>query len=326
MSATTVQQLEFLSRVVTEKPLNPILANIYIDNGMIQVSDGKITAGAMSDDPQLGELEVIVPASKFIKAYTLNRDELNISFNKRLVIKRGSLKVQMVPGGKLDQYPAVAAPEHSNVIDNGEQLIDAFTTLLPFIGEAGRTALWSCGIMLDGKYAYATNNTTLIRYDLPLPIETPIIVPVYTVGVIVKNNDVFPTFLDVSDNQIIFGYDTAWLSSPMIDEQWPETIPDMLAFDLGDEFELQQTLRDDVKALSVFCEDSATQVISLTEKGLSTVEGNTSAEVESEQVGRGNYRAGHITRTLKNATHADLFSQPARFKGDCFVGVMVGLK
>lgn len=328
MTDLTKKQLQFFSRVVNERPLNPILSNLHIEEGILQVSDGKITAIAISDDPQLEDLRILVDADKFINAYLLDRGELTIKCGKQLVMKRGSLTVKMTPVDEFNEYPAVTIEETGTEIVNGEQLVEAFTKLEPFVGEAGRTALWSCGIMLDGEFAYATNNTTLIRYDLPLPIDTPIIVPAYTVSVISKNSDLIPSNVDVFENRFVLGYGGAWLSSPLIEEQWPTSVQQMLAFELGDEHIMAESLHEDVKALSAFCDDSRTQAVRLTEHGLSTLEGTTSAEIinNDTRVGEGSYRASHILKALKHATHVNLFEKPAQFKGPDFVGVMIGLR
>ena len=312
------EQLTFLLSAVTDKPLNDVLKNIHISNGVAQTGNGRITALAHIN--ALHEVEACVNATKFIRAVLAGSQSPDIRIEKTMSVRNGKFAVRL---GLEDAstYPTAEVPDNIEPVQ-----CTGFTQILsllrPFIGDAGKTAQWSCGIQLANGSAYATNNIVLIKAEMDVPFEDHIILPVGTVDALLKINE-DPVGAWTDGKQAWFEFSgSRWLHTVLVDSEWPDV--DSMLQDTA--VELPRELHTDIKQLVPFCEDSDMQTIFLSEDKITTKEGNSVAELEGYSIGNAAFRARPLISVLQIATHADFSTNHVPFKGPGFQGVLVGLR
>lgn len=326
-----VKSIDFLEAVVASRPINPVLRDICVNEGNLQVSDGKITANVTKR--LFLDHKFTTNAEKFLRAMrAVSMDEakdIKLNVKKHLSLSSGGFRVRMALSD-FDAYPFILSPEES-MYTGCFGLVDTLKLLRPFVGNVAKTAPWTCGIQFVKDHAYATNNIILVRTESLVEIneDVAIVLPVFTIDALIKIGE-DPDSMATDGKQAWFLYsDGRWLQSVLIDATWPpqENLNTMLK---GTDKDIPLK-HSDINKLVPFCDDSDTQVIILDGKKMSTTEGNTLAEIEGDTVvGNAKFRAKPLISVLKIADRADFSSEHVPFGGDYdgvqFVGVMVGVR
>jgi len=315
--------LAFVRGVVNEKHVLTVLQHFFIHDGRIQGTDGRVAI----DSPCVAfkGVNAVVPAGRFCRAVDSCAREPRFTFTEqRLTISSGSFRAHL-PLAELESYPVSDPPKQKQPLRI--DLKRVLSLLRPFVSSDG-TRPWSCGILLDGKHAHATNNVALARAPCEIKLTRPINLPVFAVDEILRVPDL-PTHLHAEENSATLFYDKdRWIRSQLFSSEWPDltvlykSIPKKMP-------KVPEGLSVAVDHVAPFCPDENLPVIVLGAKGIGTEEGVMGAFVSLPGLAEGRYRAEVFQLVLSAATHIDLKGYPGHvfFAGqDGLVGVFTGVR
>ena len=211
-----LSSLKFVQGAVAKKDFVPEMTHFEIKNSRITAFNG---AMALST-PIPFDIDCNPKAVQLVKAISQCEDTVSISMTNagRLKVQSGAFKVfvDCIAGEGLN-----IQPEGEFVELNGDALLKAFTTLLPFIGnDASRP--WSNGILIDNQSAFATNNVCLVEYWLGVTFPHKVNIPIAAVKEMLRIKEA-PLRAQLGDNSITFLYSgDRWLRTQLYDSEWPD--------------------------------------------------------------------------------------------------------
>jgi len=325
------QQLAFVRGALAKKDLVPVLNHFHIYNGRIQGGNGRLSIDTPCEE--LAGLNVTVPGERFLRAIDACDGEptFKVTEANSLMVKRGRLNIRL-PLLPQDSYPRAQLSDAGERIQTTGSLLGVLRALEPFIGDDASRP-WSCGVLLKGGYAYATNNISLVRIECPYTNpDQEIVLPSYTIDELLRISQE-PTWISIPTNQhsIVFGYSSgAWLQSLLIDLRWPDvdkrlttqsTEQAVTGVDL-------KTLTAAIQKISPFCSDKHNPVVLLSEQGVSTVEAATWAEVGGLALPQAKFRADTLLPVLAVSHTVDFsfWPRPCPFASSDLIGIIVGVR
>lgn len=210
-------QLKFVKSVATD---NLTRSNIFlaVENGHIRANNPIFAAGCPIDI----DLNFAPYADSFWKAVKQCKTVSSLTLNKSggVEIKSAKLKVT-VPCMDLADVAHFPKPSGTPVELNGADLSNVLKTALPFV-HVDNTRPWANSVMLQDGYAYATNNTSIIRIETGFAVPRQVSIPLVAVKEVVKHKYKIDS-LRVDEKSVTFGYENGyWLRSLTYEMSWPD--------------------------------------------------------------------------------------------------------
>ena len=211
-----LKELKFVQGAVSKKDFIPALTHFRIENGTVRSFNGMLALCS----PIAFDLDCSPKAEPLVKAIG-NCDEtvtLSLTPTGRLSVKSGSFKALI---DCVQEATPHVTPEGDIINFDGEQVLKAFETIYPFIGnDASRP--WSNGVLLKGQSAFATNNVTLVEYWVgsTFPIECN--VPRACIKEMLRIGEP-PLYAQADHNSLTFHYgENCWIRTQLFSTEWPD--------------------------------------------------------------------------------------------------------
>lgn len=321
-----LEKLKFVERATATKDVIRILTHLCIHDGKVQGGDSKIAIEV--DCPELAGHSFTVDSIKFIKAVTACDDQPKIELleDGRVKISKGRF-VARLPTLKADAFPRAELRSAGDAtIVTPDKFIETLRRVSPFISlDASRP--WSQGVWLDGAYAYATNNVSMVR--LPLVWAGPKInIPRYAVEELISINQPIKS-IHVTKGSIAVEYDDSWFKAMTYVDEWPQGTIDKLFSQMPASMTpVPDGLMQAVERIVPFCPEPKFPTIYFKNGSISTADGAESAEVGMDWNGTGAYRVEALQRVLEVAKEwmPDTYPAPIYFKADDMDGLLVGIR
>ena len=316
--------LNLVRGAVSTKDLLPVLTHFHIYEGRVQGGNGRIAIDAPC--PELSGFDCTVPAERFLKAVDACDGEprLKLTDGGKLTASRGKFRATL-PLADHAAFPRLGLPMTSGSYGAAEPLLPVLRRLRPFIGEDASRP-WSCGVLFRGGYAWATNNMCLARAPYELP---EMVLPVFAVDELLRIG-AEPSSVEVLENALALRFEGGWwLRCQKLEGQWPDVARFMPA-QPPERAWAADTLREAVRKVLPFCPDPKHPVVQTGGAGVSTLEGEMSAEVGcyGGDLPVARFRAEPLLAALDAARSIDLSAYPGAcyWQGEGVEGVIVGLR
>lgn len=315
--------LSTVAGAVSTRDLLPILTHFCFYPGSkctrMQGGDGRVAID--SPCPEVGQLNVTVPAEKFIKAVEGCGGEPKLELDgDKLRVKKGRFRVS-IPTLKSDDYPRVFCPD-AQVLKVPANLVGVLRQIREFVS-TDASKVWATGVQIRDGFAAATNNVAIVR--MPLEWDAEVNIPTALLDELIRLGQ--PAGYSIVGNHLTFYYNTGvWLWGATLIEQFP----DLARFFSGERnlSPCPEGLLHAIDLIAPFFPDDIGTV--LFENGeVKTVEGEHSAAVDGFQLTDGAYSYKVIKTVLSVATHIDFspFPSPIPFDGaNGLQGVFVGVR
>lgn len=317
-----LKSLKFVQGAVAKKDFVAAMTHFKIEDGFVRSFNGQMALNS----PIPFNIDCTPNATQLVKAISNCEQTVVLSMTPtgRLKVQSGAFKafVDCLEG----ETPHVL-PEGDTIVElEGKQLIKAFETLLPFVGnDASRP--WSNGILIDKESAFATNNVCLVEYWFGNPFPFAVNVPLAAVKEMIRIKDV-PTHAQIDYKSITFHYSGhRWLRTQLFDTTWPDVNRILNVQDLNSSeidptlFSALETVKPFVDKMGrVFVEDGKVFTHQDSEAGASY------SITDHTLKGVYNIEMLHLLKDV--ATKADFTKYPAPcpFFGDRLRGVIIGMK
>ena len=211
-----LDELDFTRGAVATKDYSPALTHFHIRNGTIIGYNGAIAINA----PLNLDLNCSPKAIPFVKAIQACKGgtiQLHITPNGKLAIRSGDFLVfvECIEEG----YPDVK-PEGEQIKFEGS-ILDAMRALEPFISiDASRP--WSRGVLFRRSSAYATNNITLVEYQLTKEFSKELNVPAEAIQELLRIGRE-PETIQIAEGSVTFHFASGrWLKAQSLSTTWPD--------------------------------------------------------------------------------------------------------
>ncbi|OGC95802.1 MAG: hypothetical protein A2W25_15110 [candidate division Zixibacteria bacterium RBG_16_53_22] len=322
--------LKLVRGATSDKGIIPAMSHFFIYQGRIQSTNGRISIDAPCE--QLKDYSLTVPADKFIKAIDGMDAEPVITISEtRVTLAEGSLKVRL-PILANDAFPRTE-PE-GDAFAPETPLLPVLRVLRPYIS-SDASKPWSTGLLLtDRGDALATNNVIMVKMPCDLLGDTGfnINLPITAVEELLRIGEE-PTGFGIREDagSITFHYASGlWLKCSLLQNDWPTESVGKLFAGIKPKtlVAVPKGLKDAIKRILPFCPDEKFPMVQLNEQGISTAEGDQSAEVAGIKLPQGKFNGNMLLLVLdaakKFALHEDA---PSYFSGEGgLLGVFVGVK
>lgn len=237
-----------------------------------------------------------------------------------LVLKRGKLtvRVRKLPADNLFRSSIPTPPVKRR--EKIEGLQEALREVVPFMStDASRP--WTTSVLLKDRYAWATNNLSLVRFPLASDIHCILPAPALEILCALEPLD----WIALEEGKIVVGSGKLLISFPSSSAAWPESIAGFFAKAPKKLPKLDAELREATQMVEKFAERFVSLRPEKVEGKLATIESEYEIEVPK---GKGTYPAKLLLLILQHATHADFstYPEPIFFAGDKLRGVAVGAK
>lgn len=318
--------LNLVRGAVSTKDLLPVLTHFHIYEGRVQGGNGRIAIDAPC--PELAGFDCTVPAERFLKAVDAcdGEPKLKLTDGGKLTISKGKFRATL-PLADHTAFPKVAPPPQITSFLDGIKLPPLLPTLrrlFPFIGEDASRA-WSCGVYLNGGYAWATNNVCLAR--VPIRQFQNFVLPVFAIDELLRIGQE-PVSIEAYENYVIFYFSgNWWMRCQKLEGAWPDVAAFMPAEPTAHAWPAKQ-LAEAVRKVLPFCPDPKYPVVQTGPDGVGTLEGEMSALVGYDDLPAGRFRAEPLLAALDAAASIDLSTYPKAcyWKGEGIDGVLVGMR
>lgn len=217
-----LESLKFVQGAVAKKNFIPELTHFKIEQGYIRSYNGTIALCAPIDF----DVDCMPKAAPFVKAIQKCEDTvtLNMAKSGRLAIKSGNFRAYI--DCVEETHVAHVVPEGEPFEVNGEEVLNAFAALLPFISDDASRP-WANGVLLRGQSAFATNNVILCEYWVGSQIPYDICIPKAAIVEMLRIKKA-PIACQATSQSISFLYDDCWIRSNLLSTQWPDAINKIL--------------------------------------------------------------------------------------------------
>jgi len=315
-----IESLKFVKGAVAKKDFVPNLTHFQIRDGLIKGYNGQLALCS----PIECDLAIAPHAAQFVRAINACEDTiaLNMTSNGRLSVKSGRFK-NLVDCVEADAFPEVEPK--GDLIKLDGSLLDALSILEPFVSiDASKP--WSCGILLRGQSAFATNNVILTEYWLGYEFPVQMNIPHSAIKEILRIKEE-PVSLQCTKDTLTLHYeDGKWLSTKLLVTEWPD-VESVLARVAGEAQDIGKEFFDGMAKILPFCDKLGR--VYFAENTLCTARPVEDASCLVEVAGvlpYGCFSAKHICSLEKVATKAGFAQYPAPcpFYGDCVRGVILG--
>jgi len=286
-----LQALKRVRAAIAPNTLVPALSHIHLYGGRVQAGNGNV----FIDAPTSLDLNITVPAARFVAAIEACKGAHSISITENRATVTGKKFKAWVP--LLSSYPVVKATEGERHECPG--ICAVLRQLYDFIGtDASRP--WGCAVLFKNGYAWATNNKSLIR--VPTQVKATVELPHFVITELLNAEDE-PSIFSVANNSVTFFYgDGVWVRSQLFAVNWPDIARFQAIIEQSGEL-VPEGLVEAVETLSAFVQDSKLPVLLLSEKGVSTQEGDHFAEIADIELPNCAHDSRLLRLVLPKATH-----------------------
>lgn len=318
--------LNLVRGAVSMKDMLPVLTHFHIYEGRVQGGNGRIAIDAPC--PELAGFDCTVPAEQFLKAVDAcdGEPKLKLTDGGKLTVSKGKFRATL-PLADHAAFPrSPAVPKVNSFLDSVKlsALLPLLRRLYAFVGEDASRP-WSCGVLLDGGYAWATNNVVLAR--APCPVFQNTLLPVFAIDELLRIGQE-PTSIQANENALWFYFDGGWwMRCQKLTGEWPDVAAFMPAEPSAHAWPAKQ-LAEAVRKVLPFCPDPKYPVVQTGPEGVGTLEGEMSALVGYEDLPIGRFRAEPLLAALDAASSIDLSTYPKAcyWRGDGINGIVVGMR
>lgn len=317
-----LKSLKFVQGGVAKKDFVAAMTHFRIEGGFVRSFNGQMALSS----PIPFNIDCVPNASQLVKAIANCNDTVALSMTPtgRLKVQSGSFKafIDCLEG----ETPHVL-PEGDSVVNfDGVELLRAFESLLPFVGnDASRP--WSNGILIKEQSAFATNNVCLVEYWFGSPFPFPINIPLSAIKEMLRIKDA-PAYAQIDHNSITFHYSgERWLRTQLFDTDWPDlqrvlNVPD------ANPVELEKDLFDGLETIKPFVDKMGR--VYLKDGRVFTHEGDeegASFNINDHSL-QGVYNLEMLMLLKGVAKSADftLYPKPCPFYNDRLRGVIIGMR
>lgn len=211
-----LRELKFVQGAVAKKDLIPAMTHFKIEGGHVRSYNGAMAISS----PIAFDIDCVPKADQLVKAIQQCEDTIQLSMTAggRLRIQSGNFRAFCET---VDHDTAHPMPAGDEVHFNGEKMLDACKTLLPFIGDDASRP-WTNGLLLMGHSAFATNNVIVLEYWLGSPFPEIVNIPRNCIRELVRVDEP-PTHMQYDERSITFHYeDQRWIRSQLLETTWPD--------------------------------------------------------------------------------------------------------
>lgn len=318
-----LDELKFVEGAVADKDIIPILTHFCIHDGCIQGADTRLAIETPCKD--LKGHSFTVPADKFIRAVLACDGEPTIAITEtgKVAVKQGRFKA-FLPSLDAANFPRRVIPPR--IADAPKNLLSVFKLLLPFISQDASRA-WSLGIWVKDGYAYATNNVALVRTPLDTTLAD-VNIPAYFVKEVIRIGQ-NPVALHQDTSGIAVSYaDGSWVCGQIYRDGWPDVSAKFDGIKDAALTPVPDGLVKTIQKLLPFCPDPKYPTLKFTSEGVSTLDGEHSAEMGFDGLPDTAFRAEVLQMVADVATSWDLtkYPTPVPFVGNHIEGMFVGVR
>lgn len=208
--------LKFVKGAVGKKDLVPALTHFRIEGGRITGYNGKVSLSS----PIALDVDCCPKAVALVRAIEACTEtaQLHVTPTGKLSIRSGKFRAN-VDTVELELFPGVE-PTGITVVP-AAPLLPSLAGLYGFSSDDASKP-WASGVLLDGSFAYATNNVILAEYWIGCHFPYRANIPRYAVKEILRISEE-PTHIQMTANSITFHYEgERWLMSQLISHDWPD--------------------------------------------------------------------------------------------------------
>lgn len=317
--------LKFVQGATSTKGLVQELTHFRIKDGVVVGHNGSLALCA----PLEVELDCCPHAATFVKAIEACEDTIQLALmrNGNLSVRSGKFRVS-VPTVPVEAYPEVAPEGESVQLDGG--LLEALAALLPVVAEDASRP-WANGVLLDGDYAYATNNIILVERWLGYHFPFRVNLPHYAVRELLRIGEE-PERVLLGERSMTFFYsDSRWLRTQLFSVEWPDVsamLPTAQQFKLMQKQPLEEDFYTKLRTLVPFLDQLSTLVVN----------GHHACTAYSEEEGASlelqneypefvvSLRMLLLLEGLATMADFDKWPAPIPFFGDRARGVLAGIR
>ena len=319
-----IETLKLVQGAVAKKDFVPVMTAVHFYDKRVQATNGRITIDAPF--PEL-DIEVTVNADKLIKAVSACQGEaaIKLTDTHKLSIRQGKFRA-LIPTEDHSSFPKVDTPTNMHPT-NGKYLLRLMQELRPFVAEDA-TRPWACGMLLDGDYAYATNNVSIARvhqpFDQPVSLASRLNLPSFLLDELIRMQRP-PLNAAHDDKSLSFDLgDGIWIRSNLFADQWPDV---QRFFQPANLSPVPPELSATIERILPFCPEAKLPIIILGDNSVSTAEGEMSAAVDGFDLPDARFHAKVLQLVLDHSHSIDLsaYPKPCAFQGDGIDGVVMGV-
>ena len=315
-----IDSLKFVKGAVAKKDFVPNLTHFQIKDGFIKGYNGQLALCSPIDC----NLNIAPQAAQFVRAINACEDTISLSMTSagKLSVRSGRFK-NLVDCVEADAFPEVMP--QGEVITLDGSLLDALRKLEPFVSiDASKP--WSCGILLRGQSAFATNNVILAEYWLGYDFPVQMNIPHSAIKEILRIKEE-PVSLQCTEDTLTLHYeDGKWLSTKLLVIEWP-AVETVLARVSGEAEPLSKEFFAGINKIQPFCDKLGR--VYFVEDTLSTARPVENADCLVEVAGviaHGCFSVKHVASLENVANRAGFaaYPNPCPFYGDRVRGVILG--
>jgi len=211
-----LKKLKFVQGAVAKKDLLPAMTHFKISGGFVRSYNGVLALCS----PIPIDIDCLPKADKLVKAISECKETVTLSLSPagKLRIQSGPYKafIECVEGETQHVEP------QGKIVDfDGEVLLNAVKTLLPFVGDDASRP-WTNGILLRDQSAFATNNVSLVEYWLGTAVPFVVNLPRTALREMVRIGEA-PTHAQIDTNSLTLHYtDGRWIRTQLLETAWPD--------------------------------------------------------------------------------------------------------
>lgn len=313
--------LKFVQGAVAKKDFLPAMTHFAIEDGHVRAYNGVLALSS----PIPFDIDCAPKAKPLVQAISKCEETVALSMTEggKLRIQSGSFRAYV---DCYETHEAIEVrPEGREIEVNGEEILETFKTLLPFVGDDASRP-WSNGILLRNQSAFATNNVTVVERWLGSPIPFSANIPYVAVKEIVRLNSA-PSLVQLHEHSITFHFESGrWVRSQLYTTDWPDLSP--VLDRPSNPVEVPETLFTGIESLKPFV--GKIGKIYFRDGEIAThrddVEG-AAFEIDNFPY-KGCYQYAILLLLKGVATTADFSSypEPCCFFGDKLRGVLLGMR
>lgn len=293
-----------------------------INEGTVSASNGRITCCSPCTDLN----SYMVHGKEIDRLVSVIEDDgpLDVSFAEtRLTLSRKGFKA-LLPRLPYEDWQMVKPVGEWKDLPDG--FVVALQTLRPFISDNAAQA-WATAILIAPTFMLATNNVSIIRYDIETPVLEAVMLPIWAVDFILARPNVQQ--FEGNSKRMAFKWPTgAWMGTCLIDGNFPETAVSLAKQTTGEGAEpIEKEWRAAFKTIAPLAEStielSAEMIVARRE--VASLEAEMPNKMpENTPVTLWPAKTLQNIIDISEAWGPHLWPAPAPFKGKNFVGLIVG--
>jgi len=317
-----IKELKFVQGAVSSKGFTPELSHFKIKEGVVQSYNGSLALST----PIAFDIDCIPKAAPFVKAISNCDETVTMSMTPagRLAIKSGKFRAYIEcldPGTAL----AHVEPTGDAFEINGEGLLTALKTIVPFIGnDASRP--WTNGVLLAGNSAFATNNVTVVEYWIGTEFPLKCNVPKEAIREMLRINEA-PISAQADESSISFHYaDKRWVRCQLLATDWPDI--NAIVSKECNASEINPELFNAINVVKPFVDDAGRIYFNEDVIRTSVIDSEGATHEVEGIPDEGVYNYEMLNLLKNTATHVDfsLYPKPCIFYGTNLRGAIVGMR